>query len=327
MRLDPTSDADVSAAIIAVHADQYSEADHLLSQRMQYGSADAEETALWWMVIVRRNQGRLADALVLAQKFAALRTPVPQLATIAEAQIAFEQKRFRDAAYLFDSLAELPPVPSPIEPGSVARHRSWFLTHAANAWASAGDTAKLEVLADEVEGSARLSAYGRDWKLPHYLRGLIWIARGDRAQALQELQRSIWSRTEGYTRANLELARALIGAGRTREAAALLQSALRGPIESSNFYVTRTELHELLAHTFAAMGNADSAITHYDVVAKSWHVRRGTVPGACVARCVRERASQTGSREPRGLGRSRDRRQALSVAAGPRTLLSCYRLT
>ena len=270
VRLDPSTDANVSAAIIAVHADQFTEADHLLTQRMQYGSANAEETALWWMVIVRRNEGRLADALALARKYAALRTPAPQLATIALAQIAFEQKRFRDAAYLFDSLAELPPVPSPIEPGSVARHRSWFLTHAANAWASAGDTAKLGELADEVEGSARLSAYGRDWKLPHYLRGLMWIARGDRAQALQELQRSIWSRTDGYTRANLELARASIGAGRTRDAVALLQSALRGPIESSNFYVTRTELHELLANTFVSLGATDSAIAHFDVVARSW---------------------------------------------------------
>jgi DNA-binding SARP family transcriptional activator len=276
VRLDPSTDADVSAAIIAVHADQLTEADHLLAQRMQYGSADAEETALWWMLIVRRNEGRLTDALALARKFAALRKPAPQLATIAEAQIAFEQKRFRDAAYLFDSLAELPPVPSPIEPGSVARHRSWFLTHAANAWASAGDTVKLGMLADEVEGSARLSAYGRDWKLPHYLRGLMWIARGDRAQALQELQRSIWSRTDGYTRANFELARVSIGAGRTRDAAALLQSALRGPIESSNFYVTRTELHELLAQTFVAMGEPDSAIVHFDVVAKSW--RFGEAP-------------------------------------------------
>ena len=270
VRLDPSTDADVSAAIIAVHADELTEADHLLTQRMQYGSADAEETALWWMVIVRRNQGRLADALVLARKFAALRTPAPQLATIAEAQIAFEQRRFRDAAYLFDSLAELPPVPSPIEPGSVARHRSWFLTHAANAWASAGDTTKLGQLADEVEGSARLSAYGRDWKLPHYLRGLLWIARGDRAQALQELQHSIWSRTDGYTRANLELARASIDAGRVSDAEALLQSALRGPVEASNFYVTRTELHELLARTFASLGAKDSAIVHYDVVARSW---------------------------------------------------------
>lgn len=270
VRLDPTADADVSAAIIAVHADELSEADHLLAQRMQYGSADAEETALWWMVIVRRNQGRLSDALALAKRFAAIRTPVPQLATIAQAQIAFEQRRFRDAAYLFDSLAELPPVPSPIEPGSVARHRSWFLTHAANAWASAGDTARLAQLADEVEGSARLSAYGRDWKLPHYLRGLLWSARGDRAQALNELQHSIWSSTDGYSRANLELARALIEARRTRDAVALLQAALRGPVESSNFYVTRTELHELLARTFMSLDATDSAVAHFDIVARSW---------------------------------------------------------
>jgi DNA-binding SARP family transcriptional activator len=268
--LDPKTDADVAAAIIAVHADELTEADHLLTQRMHYGSADAEETAMWWMVIVRRNQGRLNDALVVAHRFATLASPPPQTARIAEAQIAFEQRRFRDAANMFESLAALPPVPSPIEPGSAARHRSWFLTHAGTAWASAGDTARLAQLADEVEGSARLSAYGRDWKLPHYLRGLLWNARGDRVQAFREFQHSIWSATDGYTRANLELARALIGEGRAPEAAVLLQAALRGPIEASNFYVTRTELHELLARTFEAMGAADSAIAHYNVVARSW---------------------------------------------------------
>jgi DNA-binding SARP family transcriptional activator len=268
--LDPKTDADVAAAIIAVHADELTEADHLLAQRIHYGSADAEETAMWWMVIVRRNQGRLTDALAVAHRFATLASPPPQTARIAEAQIAFEQRRFRDAANMFESLAALPPVPSPIEPGSVARHRSWFLTHAGTAWASAGDTARLAQLADEVEGSARLSAYGRDWKLPHYLRGLLWNARGDRVQAFREFQHSIWSATDGYTRANLELARASIGAGRAPEAAVLLQAALRGPIEASNFYVTRTELHELLARTFEAMGMADSAIAHYDVVAKNW---------------------------------------------------------
>jgi DNA-binding SARP family transcriptional activator len=268
--LDSKTDADVAAAIIAVHADELTEADHLLAQRLLYGSADAEETALWWMVIVRRNQGRLDDALKLAHRFAMLSSPPPQTATIAEAQIAFEQRRFRDAANLFEALAALPPLPSPIEPGSVARHRSWFLTHAGTSWASAGDTARLAQLADEVEGSARLSAYGRDWKLPHYLRGLLWNARGDRVQAFREFQRSIWSSTDGYTRANLELARASIVAGRAPEAVVLLQAALRGPIESSNFYVTRTELHELLARTFETMGKADSAAVHYDVVAKSW---------------------------------------------------------
>ena len=260
----------MDATVIAVHADQLTEADHLLVPRLRFVSAGAEESALWWMVIVRRNQGRLADALVLARRLAALKSPSTQLATIAEAQVAFEQRRFRDAGLLFEALAEYPPAPWPVEPGSVARHRSWLLTHAGTAWASAGDTARLAQLADEVEGSARLSAYGRDWKLPHYLRGLLWIARGDRVQALRELQHSIWSPTDGFTRANLELARAWNGAGRPAEAARLLEAALRGPVEASNYYVTRTEVHEMLARTFESMGDADSAAVHYDVVARSW---------------------------------------------------------
>ncbi|MEO8880166.1 MAG: BTAD domain-containing putative transcriptional regulator [Gemmatimonadaceae bacterium] len=288
--LDPGTDADFSAAVIAVHADQLAEADHLLSQRVQYGGTDAQGSALWWMVIVRRNQGRLDDALTLAHRLASLRTPPPQTAAIAEAQIEFEQGRFSDAANLFESLAALPPLPSPIEPGSVARHRSWFLTHAGTAWASAGDTTRLAQLADEVEGSARLSAYGRDWKLPHYLRGLLWNARGDHVQALREFQRAIWSPTDGFTRANLELARASIAAGRLAEATTLLQAALRGPIEASNFYVTRTVLHELLAHTFMSLDATDSAVAHFDIVARSWQY--GDAP-------FRARAAQAASESSR----------------------------
>ena len=41
-------------------------------------------------------------------------------------------------------------------------------------------------------------------------------------------------------------------------------------MEASNYYVTRTEVHEMLARTFESMGDADSAAVHYDVVARSW---------------------------------------------------------
>jgi DNA-binding SARP family transcriptional activator len=270
--LDPSADADLAAAIIASHVDDWAEADRLMLGRLRYGGTDAVQTALWWLVIVRRNEGRLTDALVFARRFEALGAPAPppQIAVLAEAQVLFEQGHVRDAARLFDSLAALPPNPSPTAPGAIARHRSWFLTHAATAWAAAGDTARLARLADAVEGSARLSAYGRDWHLPHYLRGLLWKARGDRVQSLHELQRSIWSPSEGYTRANLELARAWLALGQPRAAVTVLQAALRGPIEASNFYLTRTEVHELLARSFAAAGETDSAAAHYDVVARSW---------------------------------------------------------
>jgi len=58
--------------------------------------------------------------------------------------------------------------------------------------------------------------------------------------------------------------------GRPAEAVAVLQPALRGSVESSNLYVTRTELHELLAQAWDAANGRDSAVAHYRVVASAW---------------------------------------------------------
>jgi hypothetical protein len=57
------------------------------------------------------------------------------------------------------------------------------------------------------------------------------------------------------------------------DAIAILQPALRGPLDASNWYVTRTEIHDLLGQAWDGMpGPAahDSAVVHYAFVAKSW---------------------------------------------------------
>jgi hypothetical protein len=53
----------------------------------------------------------------------------------------------------------------------------------------------------------------------------------------------------------------------------VLQPAFRGPVEASNFYVSRTDIHELLGQAWAAVGDAaarDSAAAHYALVVKAW---------------------------------------------------------
>ena len=50
----------------------------------------------------------------------------------------------------------------------------------------------------------------------------------------------------------------------------ILQPALRGSLESSQLYVSRTELHELLARAWDAAGGRDSAAAHYAWVANAW---------------------------------------------------------
>lgn len=145
-----------------------------------------------------------------------------------------------------------------------------MLTHVATCFAAAGDTASLAALADSVAAVGGESSFGRDPRLHHYVRGLLWRARGDVARAEQEFRASIWSWTDGYTRENYELARALIELGRPAEAVYPLQAALRGDLQSSNLYITRTELHEQLARAFEASGQRDSALAHYRAVEQAW---------------------------------------------------------
>lgn len=69
---------------------------------------------------------------------------------------------------------------------------------------------------------------------------------------------------------NNELAKLLLRLGRPREAVAVLQPALHGKLDASNFCITHTELHETLGEAWAAAGRADSAATHVAFVARAW---------------------------------------------------------
>jgi hypothetical protein len=80
----------------------------------------------------------------------------------------------------------------------------------------------------------------------------------------------MFSPNNGYTRTNLELARVLLELGRSREAVAVLQPALRGPLDASGLFVTHTVLRELLGYAWDAAGRPDSAGVHYRRVLESW---------------------------------------------------------
>jgi hypothetical protein len=55
-----------------------------------------------------------------------------------------------------------------------------------------------------------------------------------------------------------------------RDAVAVLQPALRGKVDASNYYATHTEVHALLARAWDSGGRADSASVHYAWVARAW---------------------------------------------------------
>jgi DNA-binding SARP family transcriptional activator/predicted Zn-dependent protease/TolB-like protein len=253
-----------------------------------YGSA-------WWTINIRRYTGRLEGAIEEARRaLAAARTPQnPSSMMPLLAQALLEGGHHREAAVMFDSSA-LGRHPL-VEPSNIARYRGWMLTHMADALAAAGDTARLEAIADSVRVLGAQTSYGRDQRLFHHVRGLLLRARGDLPGAADEFRSAIWTPTFGFTRSNLELAKALIDLGRPLEAVAALQPAMRGSLEASNLYVTLTDLHEQLGRAWEAAGNADSAVAHYEYVARAW--QHGDPPFA--QRAAEARAKAVGLRPSR----------------------------
>lgn len=246
---------DLPFAGLALRAGDFATADSLLDRLLRSATPEVRAEGVWQKAISLRNQGRLQEALALPSR------------SDMRALVLRESGRPREAAAIFDRMAY--GIGERVE-GGWARNRAWFLTHVASSVAAAGDTARLATLADSVERAGALSAFGRDARLHDYVRGLLWAARGDLPRAAAAYRASIWSWSDGYTRANYELARTAIALGRPGEAIYPLQAALRGDLESSNLYITRTELHELLGTAFAAAGERDSAVVHYRVVARAW---------------------------------------------------------
>ncbi|MGE5102962.1 MAG: BTAD domain-containing putative transcriptional regulator [Deltaproteobacteria bacterium] len=223
-----------------------------------------------YLLFALRNEGRLRDAIELHQTGWLPGFPaVPRNPNDFDTGIlALERGDARAAAAVF---AEKARKLSPQWPaGAQARVRTWNTTLEAMALAAAGDTSAIRVLIDSVEQWGSRSAYGRDRKSHHYLRGLMYVAQHRDEDAVREFRASIHSPNLGFTRVNYELARALLRLGRPSEAVGTLQSSLRGEIDASNLYITRTDLHELLAQAFDAAGQRDSAAAHYRAVLSAW---------------------------------------------------------
>jgi hypothetical protein len=230
--------------------------------------------ARWWMAIALRNQGRLRDAWMFNEtgRLPGLAVPLVQPAVpdeINRALIGLERGTPGIAVAAFArqkqrmGLSEWPA-------GYSARSVAWNGALTGMVHAAAGDTMAVLRWADTVEYWGKRSLYGRDARLHHYLRGMVHIAGGRDDPAIHELRQAIYSPTLGFTRVNFELGRALMRRGRAAEAVAVVAPALRGEIDASNLYVTRTELHELLAQAFDQAGMPDSAAKHYRAVVSAW---------------------------------------------------------
>jgi len=271
----------LARAVHYIYANDFEQADRILSVELESGSTSRATEAAWFGAISFRMQGRLNEALVAARRNraltisqyprAALRRVGAPAEAQGEAQVLYEMGRYRAAAALFDSVSRwvLPDVAS----SQFFHQHVWALAHSAGALAAAGDTAALPALIDTLEVAGPKSGLERDRRLSHYARGLLLAARGQDEAAAAELRRAITSWNMGYTRVNMALAKVLLRLGRAREAVTVLQPALRGSLEASNTYVSRTDIHEALGEAWAAVGGPaarDSSRAHYALVVRAW---------------------------------------------------------
>jgi tetratricopeptide (TPR) repeat protein len=237
----------------------------LLLQEAAATTGPERTEALWFRVIALREAGRPEEALREARRYRAEAGALSNSTSAHPAAllvgVALEGTgRFREAAMLYDSVARFEFEDD--FPSSTARRTAWSLTHVASALALAGDTTRLSRLADSVRAIGALSGFGRDQILHQHIRGLLHVARGQDSLALDAFRAAIFSITFGYTRTNLEMAKVHIRRGEHRAAIALLEPALRGSLEASNLYAPRTDIHELLARAYGAIGDRSQAEAH-----------------------------------------------------------------
>ena len=263
------------AATHALRTGDLTTGERLVRAAVQTGNSAVQLEAMWQLILSLRYQGRMNDAIVAAERYRALAAPLdstdPGAVSVSAAPLAVvleEAGRYREAAAIFDSVSRWQ---APQESASgAARERAWRLTHRARSLALAGDTAAVSALADTIAAVGRVSGHVRDRRLDRYVRGLLLLARNDLAGAEAAFRSALYSLPTGYTRVNCELATVLLRLGRPREAISVLQPALRGKVDASNYYVTFTEVHALLAQAWDAAAGPDSAAVHHTWVARAW---------------------------------------------------------
>lgn len=256
----------------AIRWGRYAELEPVLRETAKSLKEDPRHEAWWLLMLSFRDQGRLREADSIRQlwhdhNLANGDDPVGQ--SVDAMMIAMEQghPELSIQAFRIDAARTLR---SNSPPGIRNRYLVWFLALAGTVHAETGDTAVVRRLADSLEVLGQTSQFGRDEKLHYFLRGLLFQKQGRHAEAVEAFQRALFSLTDGYTRINLMMARSLLALHRPAEAIAVLRPAIRGGVDGSNTYTSRTELHEVMAQAFEQAGLQDSARVHWRAVESAW---------------------------------------------------------
>jgi serine/threonine-protein kinase len=334
-RLSSDNNGDgVTRATIDIAAGRFGDADRLLAEMAQDGNVSRRSDALWWTIISLRNQGRLREALAVAERMVRMTSSEPAgfstpqaLDAVAVGQIQFEMGHFKAAAATFDSITNYDWKSSPgftsEAPGLLARHHIWMTTQMANALSGAHDTVGLAAALDSVSAWAPRSAFFRDRALGHYMSGLIAQSRGRLADAESEFRQAQVSPIDGYSRVSLELGNTLVAEGRPRAAIAVFTAPLHGSLEASNYYLTQTDLHAHLADAFDRAGERDSALVHYGRVLSAW--QHADPSFATRVAAIRQRVNTLQAMRPRIVAHDALRPGSQSVAAAQLSVQRAHR--
>lgn len=228
-----------------------------------------KENALWAEFILLRNMGRFREALMLADSFRTFNAAAPRgerYWTAQARQIAlFDLGRYDQAAALSDSAAM---YPFGNTSSRQARSIAGNLVFKLNNRAAQNDTAGVRVLADSIARIAPHSGFARDQRYTYYARGVYLRMLGRHQEAVEQLQKSLYSPLGGYVRANLELGRELLAVGRAREALYYLDAGMRGPLGASGLYSIQPELRSWRARAREALGDRAGALEDYERVVR-----------------------------------------------------------
>jgi tetratricopeptide (TPR) repeat protein len=241
---------------------RYEEADRELTELLGSRSGEIRDDAKWLLLLSLRDQGRLREAHTLVQRWH-VPSPPPVPVDLALLGVELGRPSLTIRAHRDNAVSA---ARSTLPVALRARSIAWNLVLAGTAHAAAGDTAVVRRLVDSLERIGRNSNWARDTRLHHVLRGLLLQREGKHGEAVDAFNRSLYSLTDGYTRTNLMLAGSLLALGRGAQAIGVLQPAIRGGVDGSNSYVSRTELHEALAQAFEQAGQQDSAVAHWRAV-------------------------------------------------------------
>jgi len=249
---------------VLLMARRYADADTAIATAM---ASQRRGAAFDMKALLERERGQLRASNRTVDQ-AAAEVPGLYWLKLMKANTLGRLGSYDEAARLIESMTHPGKVVFPLL-GGTARGFAWHHALEADILAPKGDTVRLRSLADSVEVGGSRSYYGRDWRLPHHIRGQVALAGHRYDEAIRELTQALWTRA-GWTRTNVELARAYLAKKQPGDAVAALRGAYEQPLDAMARYVPRSELDYWMALSFHAAGQMDSARVYASRARESW---------------------------------------------------------